>query len=299
MKKKIVAITFGLSLGCFAGSLIDAVYTVPHEFDCLLESGHIQGASCCESGIFLSHRLGIDKIGWDGKLIKHVDAPSHLGDCAYANGRVYGVFGLTGKKGMIREWDADLNFIRDVPVDCCLDGAVVLGDKLYSSPDDGAKPHLGCRVMSFGLDDLLLRDTYELDIGYSIYYGVQTMATHGNHIFLGNYGGPANQGNPNKYNLTILSPDVKPVTNLNFSASEGFCFVPQSISKRQMPVCLVVRALGGNMQGWRKDPQNNPPRVRIDFFEYENKQFKNITRYDPQKEKYKPVRSVKTVESEE
>jgi hypothetical protein len=42
-------------------------------------------------------------------------------------------------------------------------------------------------------------------------------------------------------------------------------------------VFFVVKALGGNMQGWRKDPVNNPPRIRIDFHAYSNGAFKDVT----------------------
>jgi muramoyltetrapeptide carboxypeptidase len=38
-----------------------------------------------------------------------------------------------------------------------------------------------------------------------------------------------------------------------------------------------VRALGGNMQGWRKDPKNNPPRLRLEFYEFDGKDFTDIT----------------------
>ena len=34
-----------------------------------------------------------------------------------------------------------------------------------------------------------------------------------------------------------------------------------------------VSAMGGNMQGWRKDPVNNPPRIRLDFYEYADGKF--------------------------
>ena len=30
-----------------------------------------------------------------------------------------------------------------------------------------------------------------------------------------------------------------------------------------------------NMHGWRKDPVNNPPRIRIDFHAYSNGAFKD------------------------
>ena len=35
--------------------------------------------------------------------------------------------------------------------------------------------------------------------------------------------------------------------------------------------------MGGNMQGWRKDPVNNPPQIRIDFYAYVDGAFKDVT----------------------
>lgn len=47
-----------------------AIYTVPHELDVLVQrkAGHIQGMTCSENAIYLSHQFGIEKIGWDGKF---------------------------------------------------------------------------------------------------------------------------------------------------------------------------------------------------------------------------------------
>ena len=254
-------------------STMDALYTVPHELDCLLKSGHIQGACCSEQGIYLSHSLGLDKIGWDGKLIKHIDAPGHLGDSAYANGKIYGAFVIRdknarkdGKQGLVRVWDEDLNPLNEAWFDEALDGIVVLGDTVYVGVDKwGKKPHPGCCIKRL---DLNLNDkgNVDLDLGYEIHYGVQTMATDGKDIFLGNYGGTSR-----------VSADLKTNEKVAFGCSEGFGMVPKSIAKRETPVFFKVCAMGGNMQGWRKDPVNNPPRIRIEFYEYKDGKFISIT----------------------
>lgn len=92
---------------------IPAVRTVPHELDVLLKSGHIQGAACSEEGVYLSHSCGIELVDWKGHLIRSVKAPNHLGDIAYADGRVYGAFVLRNQKkgekpGLVRVWNAKL-----------------------------------------------------------------------------------------------------------------------------------------------------------------------------------------------
>lgn len=261
-----------------------AVYTVPHELDILVQrqSGHIQGMACSERAIYLSHKLGIEKIGWDGKWIKHVDAPSHLGDIFYDRGKIYGAFVLSGVKGgadqgMVRIWDEDLNAIGEKRLKTGIDGIAVLNGIIYYSPDpDGVKPHDGCHI---GRLDMKLNElaSVKLDLGYRIQYGVQTMATDGKDIFLVCYGAPQNEGNPNRYNTTRMSAEMKPLENYRFGGSEGLALVPKSISKRDDPVFMMVCALGGNMQGWYRDPVNNPPRIRLDFYEYSEGRFKDIT----------------------
>ena len=254
-------------------STMDALYTVPHELDCLLKSGHIQGACCSEQGIYLSHQLGIDKIGWDGKLIKHIDTPAHLGDSAYANGKIYGAFVIRdknvrkdGKKGLVRVWDENLNQLNEAWFDEALDGIVVLGDTVYVGVDKwGHGKHPGCCIKRLGLD-LSDKGNVDFDLGYEIHYGVQTMATDGKDIFLGNYGGTSR-----------VSADLKTNEKIVFGCSEGFGMVPKSVSKRDTPVFFKVCAMGGNMQGWRKDPVNNPPRIRIEFYEYKDGKFISIT----------------------
>ena len=49
---------------------MNAIQTVPHEFDMLLKSGHIQGLACSENGIYLSHQDGLTQAGvpFDARL---------------------------------------------------------------------------------------------------------------------------------------------------------------------------------------------------------------------------------------
>ena len=273
--KRSVFVLAALSVAVLAAdaSKMKPVFTVPHELDGLLKSGHIQGACCSGQGVYLSHQLGIDKIGWDGKLIKHIDAPAHLGDSAYANGKIYGAFVIRdkknrkgGKQGLVRVWDEDLNVLNEAWFDEALDGIAVLGDTVYVGVDKwGYKKHPGCCVKRLGLD-LSDKGNVDIDLGYEIHYGVQTMATDGKDIFFGNYGGTSR-----------VSADLKENEKVAFSCSEGFGLVPKSVTKSDAKVFFVVRAMGGNMQGWRKDPTNNPPQIRLDFFEFKNGRFVNIT----------------------
>ena len=122
MKRLIASIggaLVALAAWCEDGKM-RAVYTVPHELDVLVQrrAGHIQGMACSDKAIYLSHQLGIEKIGWDGKWIKRVEAPAHLGDVFYEKGKIYGAFVLRGldkdlDQGMVRVWDEDLNVIAE------------------------------------------------------------------------------------------------------------------------------------------------------------------------------------------
>ena len=257
------------------------VLTVPHELDVLLKSGHIQGACCSEQGVYLSHQLGIDKIGWDGKLIKHVDAPAHLGDSAYADGKIYGAFVIRdkkdrkdGKMGLVRVWDEDLNQLNEAWFDEALDGIVVLNGTVYVGVDRwGSKPHPLCCVKRLDLNLKDLGNT-DVDLGYDIHYGVQTMGTDGKDLIFGNYGG-----------TSVVSADLKTNRKVAFGCAEGLGLVPKSVTKSDAKVFFVVQAMGGNMQGWRKDPiwredpmkNPNPPRIRLNFFEYKDGRFVNVT----------------------
>ena len=251
---------------------IKAVRTVPHELDVLVKTGHIQGAACSEEGIYLGHAGGLEMVGWDGKLIRRIDAPSHLGDIAYADGKVYGAFVLRGKErgklpGMVKVWNSKLEPIAEKRFAEALDGIVVLGKTIYTGVDRwGHGKHPLCCVKRLDLDLNDLGNT-DVDLGYEIHYGVQTMATDGKDLFFGNYGGTSR-----------VSADLKKSERIALACSEGFAQVPKSVSKRETPVFFTVRALGGNMQGWRKDPTNNPPRIEFRFHEYKDGKFTDITR---------------------
>ena len=299
MKKLIVAMAAGMSLAAFAaGPKMKAVFTVPHELDMLLKYGHIQGATCSEKALYLSHQGGIVKLDWQtGKLIKAVEAPMHLGDIAYGKGRIYGAFGVrqyatNETPCQVAMWDEDLKLLKKTSFRYLrangkslargFDGAVVVGDTFYTGLDHTGEavwdcpPHTDCPIMAYTLD-LEPKGVMSVDLGYTILYGVQTLATDGRNLMLGNYGGQRDKGNPKGYNFSVVTTDGKVVRNGGFGCSEGFGLVPKSVSKRETPVYFTVQALGGNMQGWRKDPEKNPPRIRIDFYEYANGSFADIT----------------------
>ena len=277
MKIKLVMMGIACGLMAMAGAegpaKMKAILTVPHEFDMLVKSGHIQGLACSEKGIYLSHATGLAKIGWDGKLIKHITAPAHLGGIAYADGKIYGAFILRsrgdmkdGKPGLLRVWDEELNQVSEKAFQETAGSVGVLGDTIYYAIGNDKKPHHPCSVKRVGLD-LSDRGNQTFDFGYPIRYGIQAIATDGQSLICANYGG-----------TSLVNPAFTTFKKLKCpSFAEGFARVPKSVAKRETPVFVSVRALGGNMKGWRKDPVNNPPRLRLNFFEFDGENFIDIT----------------------
>jgi hypothetical protein len=250
-----------------------ATLTVPHEFDMLVKSGHIQGLACSEKGIYLSHQTGLAKLGWDGKLVKHIEVPGHLGGIACANGRLYGAFIIRkpkdmkdGRPGLLRVWDEDLNMVCEKAFQETAGSVGVLGDTIYYAIALPKKPHRPCSVKRLGLD-LADRGDQTFDFGYDIKYGIQAIATDGKSLICANYGG-----------VSLVNPEFTSFKKLKCpSFAEGIALVPKSITKRETPVFIAVRALGGNMKGWRKDPANNPPRLRLEFYAFDGASFTDIT----------------------
>ena len=227
-----------------------AIQTVPHEFDMLVKSGHIQGLACSEKGIYLSHQLGLAKIDWDGKLIKHINAPAHLGGIAYANGRIYGAFILRsqgnmkdGKPGLLRVWDEDLNQVGEKAFQETAGSVGVLGDTIYYAIGYDKKPHRQCSVKRLGLD-LAERGDQTFDFGYNIKYGIQAIATDGKSLICANYGG-----------VSLVNPAFTSFKKLKCpSFAEGFALVPKSIAKCETPVFMTVRALSSMPSTARRSP---------------------------------------------
>ena len=257
-----------MASGCaFASSLLAGlppfVKTQPHELDILIESGHNQGADCSEEGIYLGHQLGVELVDWEGKHVRHVDTPAHahMGDVAYADGKVYGVITLRGKDrigkpGLVRVWNDKLEQLSEKSFPEHLDGITIFNGKVYIGVDAWGRPlHDLCRVKVLDLD-LNEIETRDIDLGFKIAYGVQTIGHDDKNLYFGCYGGTVR-----------VSPDLKRVERIKFDCSEGFGLVPKTLAKADHPVFFAVRALGGNMQGWRADPFNNSPQLRFDFYD--------------------------------
>ena len=77
---------------------------------------------------------------------------------------------------------------------------------------------------------------------------------------------------------TYISADLKKNEKVKLYCGEGFDLVPKSITKSDRKIFFVVRPMNGNWKGWRMDPKKNPPQIRLDFFEFKDGKFIDITR---------------------
>ena len=259
----------GASIRVFDG--MPSVRTVPHQLDALLKGGHIQGFCCSRDGVYLSHSMGIEMIDWNGRLIRRVDAPVHLGDTAYAGGRIYGAFvfwgaGIDGKRGMVRVWNERLEQVAEKRFAEQLDGITVLNGKIYVGVCGDSKPHRKCRIKVLDLE-LNELDDVEMDFGYDVAFGVQAMSTVGDELIFGSYGG-----------TSIVSADLKSSRRIRLNCGEGVDRVPEPVIRMGKPIYVIEQAENGGMKQWMSDPTGHPPVVRLDFYAYENGEFRRLSK---------------------
>ena len=293
MRRKIVAAAsaaawFVVSAAAFGSGLAKPIYTIPGELDdMLLPDGphHPQGATCSEEAIYISCSQGIVKLDWQGRVVKTCRARWHLGDIAYADGRIYGVFGLHERvEGetplMVGVWDSDLNFVTNrfynYPNARGFDSAVVLGDTLYTSIDhywDGKgrfhhPPHRDNTVMMISTRDLSVKGIKDVVFDYPIHFSTQNLSTDGENLLFVNYGANKDEGNDPWLNYTRTTPSLETIGGPGqFFGQWGFARVPKSRAKRDTPVFFTVNAPEHGQ--WGCGPGKKRPQLRLDFFAYD------------------------------
>ena len=279
MKKIIlVCLMFGGYL-LHAAPAVDIV-SAPGELNAFLTGGHVQGFTCSSNALYLSQAAHLAKLDWDGHVLKVIEVPSHLGDISYLNGRVYGAFGLRGKRtgGLVRVWDENLEQVAEVALAegtgalCATPGGIFysLGMGLQMK-----KPHRVNRIGRMTLD-LKPLDIVDVDYGYDTVYGVQSMGWCGDELICTFYGVKPKEGSAHptarfdRSTLKALGADT-------FAAGEGFDFVPPSRRLSDVPEVLAVRALNGNYKKWSPE---NPPQVRLERWRYEKGRFVRVNKPD-------------------
>lgn len=264
----VTVLTLIESAEVFGFVLPEPIETEVGSMDALKKTVHVQGAAASEDAFYLSHYLGIEKFDWTGRHVGHTDEPNHLGDIAWHNGRLYGVFVIRGEdakgmRGLIRVWDKDLKLIKEKRFPECFDGCTVLGDVLYVGVDKFKyEPQTTCTIMMLDLD-LNEKGRKTIDIGYPVICNVQTMENDGKTLFLGTYGAKPEQGNPNGLCYTELTPNLEFVTNGTFKCNWGMARVPESLAPGKGPAYFVCERF-----------YKNGPRIRLNFYFRKNGSFR-------------------------
>lgn len=263
---------FCVSAACFGNDngRISAVYTVRGELD--KANGHIQGMCASGDAFYLSHQSGIFKLDNQGKLIKHIPVPVHTGDICYHDGKVYSAVAYYDKarrgKGCIRVYDADLNEINKYELNKAADGITYLNGYLYFGiGPNPQKPHRINRVARIKADFSDELEVTEIDIGYKTYFGVQTMCSDGEFLYMCFYAAE-------NIGFAVYTPDLKLVKTGTFSASIGIDHL--KINGRSTFIRLK------SFYNWKK---KESPQFRLDFHKYVDGNMVRISRNDPEKER--------------
>ena len=264
---------FLLPAAVFAESYIQAVYTVKGELD--QAKGHMQGMAVSPDAIYVSHKEGIFKLDRNGKLLKHVNTPSHTGDICYNDGKIYSAVVYYDKarsgRGSVRIYDDELNELDKYELDQPSDAITVLGDYIYFGIGPiPHKPHRVNYIARIKKDFSGKLETFEIDYGTFTHFGAQTMCTDGKYIYMCFYraGG---KGMP----MAVFTPDLKVVNTVMFYGSIGFDTV-------QLPEYPDVTTFIKTSAAY-DIKQKEQPLLKFEFFKYSNGKMISITKKENKK----------------
>ena len=192
-----------------ADAKIPVVYTVRGELDAA--RGHMQGMAVSPDAIYVSHMQGIFKLDRNGKLIKHVKAPSHTGDISYSDGKVYSAVAYYDKvrhgKGCIAVYDEDLKETGRYELDKPWDAITVMGDWVYFGiGPNPQKAHRVNHIARIKKDFSGKPEVFDIDYGTSTHFGPQTLCNDGRYIYASFY-----SATPGGNSLAVFSPDLRVV----------------------------------------------------------------------------------------
>lgn len=237
------------------------------------KGGHIQGATASEEALYLTQATSICKVDWSGKLIKKISAINHTGDICWHNKQLYTGIVIRGGpnrgKGMIQVFDEELNLQREtlIELDQGIDGITCLNGTLYIAIGTTKVPH---RINLFArFDPVTLKEIaprQEVDYGHETYYGAQNLLTNGELLFARFYGV---KGSPS---FVQFDKDLNVLQTFRFGTGEGADFIPAAHAGGKVRV-FTVRTTGRRATS---DQPAVPPGARIQFFDFNGKQFTAI-----------------------
>lgn len=165
--------------------------------------GHLQGITTdYKNSLFWSHTTQVVKTDLKGSVLKTIDVPTHYGDLAYYNGKVYIAvnFGKFNEEpGLADSWiyvykASDLGFIEKFPVPEVVHGAGGIAIHDDRAMIVGGLPALPEYVRNFVYEydlNFHLQRIHILESGYTR-LGIQTAAWSDGYWYFGCYSSPDN-----------------------------------------------------------------------------------------------------------
>lgn len=243
---------------------LQAIVTEPGTMKPYWHKGdHVQGLACSPDAIYLGYQHGLFKYGWDGKFIKHVEAPCHTGDICWHEGKIYtSVDILEGprpkRSGVVQVYDEDLNLLAERDLAQGIDGISARDGILYLGMNAPPENHRVNQIGRMDAGTLAFLDRIDVDYGVETSWGTQDITTDGKNFWVAFY---------SKVPLAVFDGNWKPVRTLNFAANTGLDYLPDCRQGRHPRFARgrMVKAGGG-------------PAYRIEFFEFDGESFKQLGR---------------------
>lgn len=232
------------------------------------KGAHVQGFACAPDALYLGvDRSGIFKFSWEGRLIKHVDAPNHTGDIFWYEGKLYtSVDVLEGprpsRSGIVQVYDGDLNLVNEAYIEQGIDGICAKDGMLYLGMNNTAKLHRVNQIGRMNATSLEFIDRIDIDHGYETEWGTQNLTTDGERFWVQFY---------SEMPLAVFDAGWQLVRALPFRSNQGFDCIPHELWRDKAHPRF---ASGRNFR------RGEDPAYGIDFYEFDGGQMVNVTAAD-------------------
>ena len=187
--------------------------------------GHFQGIAATERFLYVSTAHSLAKVAWDGRGVREIAVPPHVGDICFDDGRLYVTFASweKGVKPRIDVYDADLKKLAAHAFDVDgLDGICRFGDDLLVGWGSGGEAaHLTNRIARIDRHTFTVKEVKGFAYGHPTHWGVQNLATDGENVYATVY--PADKA---RLGVVVLDDALNVTEALAFEAGHGFDVAP-------------------------------------------------------------------------
>lgn len=187
--------------------------------------GHFQGIAATDGFLYVSTAQSLAKVAWDGRVVREIAVPPHVGDICFDDGRLYVTFAswAKGVKPRIDVYDADLKKLaaHEYDVDG-LDGICRHGDDLLVGWGSGGEAaHLTNRIARIDRHTFAVKEVRDFAYGHPTHWGVQNLASDGARVYATVY--PADAA---RLGVVVFDDALNVTDALAFEAGHGFDVAP-------------------------------------------------------------------------